>query len=360
MIQMKGISEKNFKGLETMIRSFLWRGAQPRIKYETLIMNKECGGVGVIDVRSQVCGLMVMWVKRLLCGSPSSGTDDWSRRDGSHPVEGWWPDLARARLNARLRVYGMSVERIFHQPYSAGLTVRRALGVFWRQVFESWQQVNGGCQRQAGHDWLSVGNGEFRLSTVRTRDCALISRRKRVVPLRTIPVWNQELGTSLCWSQVFINVNSSELQPSWRDLQYKVIAHGLPLRSRLHRENETLSELCPCCGLSPETDLHFLFECAKAKEMWEYTRVLLHRKLKFSGCVDLRIALTGQPAPSLWWSRLSPFRKKLFRGVVAAGRWTVWVQRNKFLLDASPPSPIVVRNVFNVAVSNVRFRAVCV
>jgi hypothetical protein len=164
--------------------------------------------------------------------------------------------------------------------------------------------------------------------------------------LRTAQEWNDILGFKLNWFRIFENCNDKVLPAKWCDLQYRVISHGLPLMKRLNRENPALSADCPSCRNGEETDLHFLWECERSQAVWKACNELLKSELKYKSDLVLRDVIVGQPVPSRWWRRTSRLKRCVFRACLAAARWAIWVQRNKFLLNADPPDFSLILNIF--------------
>lgn len=84
------------------------------------------------------------------------------------------------------------------------------------------------------------------------------------------------------------------------------------------------SEICPLCGIEPETANHLLMDCAFARQVWSsmWNKLGLH-----------------MPSPSLfpgrlldWWEacrkELVKEQRRNFDGLFIYTAWGIWLQRN--------------------------------
>ena len=60
------------KGVKEAMVKFIWKGKTRLNNYDTLIQNKNVGGIGLPDLASHLKSQRIMWVKRLITNDEKS------------------------------------------------------------------------------------------------------------------------------------------------------------------------------------------------------------------------------------------------------------------------------------------------
>ncbi|KAL2924062.1 hypothetical protein RDABS01_015553, partial [Bienertia sinuspersici] len=136
-------------------------------------------------------------------------------------------------------------------------------------------------------------------------------------------LWNenkphQPIAPSFDWDCI----RSGPFPPKVKTFLWQIVWNSIPCNATLASRGISTSAMCPFCPNIPETWIHVLRDCPRARECWLATR--------------LPIALTSQE-PLDWLalnlSNSTNASNVPFNTSFAFGCWNIWRRRNKWVFD---------------------------
>lgn len=107
---------------------------------------------------------------------------------------------------------------------------------------------------------------------------------------------------------------------------WKALNNTLPTKLNLLKRGIASDLYCPICGNEVESTDHILFQCCRAKEIWEITFNRVFLETNFNGSFVDR------------WLKIVESCSSSELGLVAVTCWSIWNDRNKTCHEESIPS----------------------
>ena len=133
----------------------------------------------------------------------------------------------------------------------------------------------------------------------------------------------------------------SETLPKIKTFLWKCVHNSIGVKFCLAKRGIVVDEVCPICQREPETILHALRDCLRAKQVWiqlgvketnrEFWRSNLQEWLQANGKVSSNY-IQGKP----------PWRITFNFGV-----WSLWKSRNLYVFKRKSPNPSLPSNIYN-------------
>ena len=329
------ISEKIVKKIESMIVDFIWNSRKPKIPLETLYLNRNDGGLGLVNLRIKDRSLKASWLTIIQEDdfvaslayhnlNPMLGEDIWvcnlNKKDASELFSGFWgnvyeswidlnhaePETANDIMNqfiwynSFIRINNKTF--MYEKAYKEGLKIiaqvvdiegnflsceelcrffnltimeynalRMAIPKKWKTAVKQNPQFE-----EKNTNYVFYSNME-KLPSVFYRK---INQQETKVTQLTF-LWNLKLNLELEQDQMYriiANVYKVSNFTKFRSFQYKLLHGAIIFNAKLYQWGIKESPLCSNCKIAKEETIHFFVECNFVKELWYEVQTMLKNK----------------------------------------------------------------------------------
>jgi len=235
-----------------MIFSFIWSDQTERVSRKTLYLNPEKGGLNVTHVHSKIKALKVKHILNLING-------DYAK----------WHSLA---------IYWIGQSIAMYKPeYGSNLIPHsNHIPVFYKSCLQYFREYLAIIENKRSVQATSQNaNGALSVVTKVVYETFLDKVNLGHVP-HVLSV-HPNIDFSLGWTA---NLNNF-LDPSLRDLTWKILHNVVPVQAYLHKLNISRSLACPHC-MRMETLIHAFYQCPHVSQVWSDLLLFMEKaKIQF-------------------------------------------------------------------------------
>ncbi|KAJ4804033.1 RNA-directed DNA polymerase (reverse transcriptase)-related family protein [Rhynchospora pubera] len=226
---------------------------------------------------------------------------------GTPWVEGWQSNNPTTRAEQNLKVAH------FWNRQNAVWDIQQLMATFNLQTVLQILSDPSKQPSALGHPdrliWTPSYNGLFTVKSA--YKTVQLSRRQTYQP--------QQLPLHFFWK-------SKELMPRIKLFLWKLCSNVLPTAHRLSTRIPSLSQSCPRCQATTETDYHIFFSCPISRAVW------------FSSSLGIRSDLIQQTVPEFLEHCFLTLPRSSFIQV-STTLWAIWEQRNQWVFSKKVSSP---------------------
>ena len=334
MMVLEKIPEKTVKKAEEIIEKYLWDGHKPKIPLHVLQLDKQSGGLNLVNLRIKDTAIKASWIRigtddaqvqeiMTKTLAPKIGNLLWKCNikeedvDGiieGQKVNGFWTDVLKAWCKFNYMeemqegvdepIWFNSNIRIDKKP----IFVEKAFlnGLLWcHQLFENGKPISVG--KAAMLYKLSLMEYNSIISAMPKNMKAVIAARKKdtekeilsnyqkVVNNRSATKliyrslnrggdglikkkthqWKNDLSVTPSEKQLkrcFKNIYSISNTAKYRSFQYRLLHRAIVTNIHLQKWKVMDNDECTFCEKSRETYHHLFLECGYVKELWNFFR----------------------------------------------------------------------------------------
>ena len=321
------------KNLRSMIIKFIWNNARPKIGYETLIMHKSEGGLGLIDLVAKDKALKVSWINILIrepkleslvyenccpelrnliwqCSLHSDEVSLFIRDPFWQSVFETWFLLQALESTPQMHLCGQEIIwlnsriRVGNKPILWRKCLRKQL-VYISQLYKDGVIINADTAKNFGLSRMDLNSlisaipkewkrnlttnivmaGEIESFYEKMRKKSNVSNYvywkliKHSSMINKSKKWELELQCEIpyedflrCFKDIYSVTNIAK----YRSFQYRLLHRAIITNVDLKRWNIILSELCTFCGKEKEDYKHLFIYCEFVRNLWIQVRNLLN------------------------------------------------------------------------------------
>ena len=322
------------KKLKNLIVKFIWNNTRPKIAYDFLILPKQDGGLGLVDLELKNKAIKISWIQVLikerkleslvfannfniiknLIWKCNLARDDvklfvsdpfWKAvfeawfelKDKELKVFDYDDSSEIIWMNSKIRINNKPVA--WKDPIKAGL-------IYVRQLFSDGKVID---IEKAKQFKLTVMELNSLVSAIpkewRTKECLNNSHHnageifyekscnknniasfayrkliKSVSLVQRIEKWEAELNCNIeydLFMTAFRKIYTITNIPKYRSFQYRLLHRAILTNKNLYKWNVVSSELCTFCNLEAESYIHLFVYCKYVEKLWLEVESLMHR-----------------------------------------------------------------------------------
>ena len=347
MMVLEEIPVNIVRGMDNLIRNFIWNGRKAKIAYSILQNPKKEGGLGLVNLKHKDISLKATWPKILSTEQEYASLvyvnmrcitikeDIWRcsllpehiQQFKGIPVfwlqvlKAWssYNFLSNVRVENQLIWYNSQIlikdkPFIWNDLYKKGLRYVyqlfekgcfKSFDLVWEQyglsklrynslkaaIPESWKEFF--CTNPVStffplppHNYdmmLNKANFTKEVYNFIAGDASLFDYKYRK--------WEQELGVCICdsiwqFGQLHMDVYSITNIAKYRSFQYRLLQRGLVTNVQLLKWGILQSNLCSFCSEDVETITHLIYQCPVVKRLWH--RIEKYLKEEF-GIISVKL-----------------------------------------------------------------------